>query len=120
MLVDHADHNCLSVDNRVRGRRMFALSDVPVAVRSPGENVDNTLQRAMPFADRQREEHTIASQTERCVGSPPSKVSAFPMNGCSKMRATVVLPSFALASKKFVTWRPRDRSMRCWSTHRTD
>jgi hypothetical protein len=29
---------------------MFALSDVPVAVRRPRENVDNTLQRAMPFA----------------------------------------------------------------------
>src|SRR6516165_2003817 len=50
MLVDHADHIGLSIDNRVRGRRVFAFSDVPVAVRSPRENVDDTLQRAMPFA----------------------------------------------------------------------
>ena len=48
---------------------------------------------------RQKEEHTIASQTEalRAI-SPCSKASAFPMNGCSRMRVQV-LPSFALASK---------------------
>src|ERR1700746_1716491 len=28
----------------------------------------------------------------RCVPSPCSKASAFPMNGCSRMRGTAVLP----------------------------
>jgi hypothetical protein len=35
----------------------------------------------------------------RCVRSLRSKVSALPMNGCSRMRDTAVLPSFALASR---------------------
>ena len=71
-------------------------------------------------SDRQKEEHTIASQTEALRAFALQQGFSVPDEWVFEDEDTAVLPSFALASKKSATWRQRDRSMRCWCTRRTD
>ena len=71
-------------------------------------------------SDKQKEEHTIASQTEALRAFALQQGFSVPDEWVFEDEGYSGATLIRLASKKSETWRQRDRSMRCWSTHRID